>query len=78
MRKIKKFSALLLSGVLMLSTVACGGTSGKNGGNDTSTSKMTVEERLADSQKKMAEVKSVHMTMDMTMGMKLAIEGEET
>ena len=78
MRKIKKLSALLLSGVLMLSTVACGGTSEKNGQNDTSTSKMTVEERLADSQKKMAGIKSVHMTMDMTMGMKLAIEGEET
>ena len=77
MRKIKKLSALLLSGVLMLSTVACGGTSEKNGQNDTSTSKMTVEERLADSQKKMAGIKSVHMTMDMTMGMKLAIEGED-
>ena len=49
MRKIKKLSALLLSGVLMLSTVACGGTSEKNDGDGATTSKMTVEERLADS-----------------------------
>ena len=73
MKKIKKLGAVLLASVFMISTVACGST--ESGGTDsTDTQKISAEERLADSQKKMADVESVHMSMDMNIGMNIQTE----
>ena len=73
MKKIKKLGAVLLASVFMISTVACGST-GSGGTDSTDTQKISAEERLADSQKKMADVESVHMSMDMNIGMKIQTE----
>lgn len=74
MRKLKKLGALMLAGALMVSAVACGGTGETNTGDKGA---MSVADRIADSQKKMSEIKSASMDMNMIMNMSVKVEGQD-
>lgn len=73
MRKLKKLSAILLTGVLTFSAVACGNSTGNHAKTESGTS---VQERIASVQTKMQEVKSLEMSMDMDMALKATEDGE--
>src|SRR5699024_12019749 len=73
MRKLKKLSAILLTGVLTFSAVACGNSTGNHAKTESGAS---VQERIASVQTKMQEVKSLEMSMDMDMALKATEDGE--
>lgn len=75
MRKMKKLGAILLTGALMLSATACGGSTANTSVEQEKT--LSVQERVVESQKKMQDVKSVEVLMSMDMGMK-ASQGSES
>lgn len=70
--KLKKIMTLLLTGVLLVASTACGDAKTGNG-----TGKMTLEERVLDSQKKMSDMKSISMDMEMEMNMSAKVGEEE-